>query len=225
MVDRAVETRAKEAVTIRVVIVDDHTIVREGLKSILELERDITVVGQAASPEEALNAVEAKNPDVVLLDLKLSEDGPAKGLSLCSDIVRRFPRVGVVVLTTFHDQALVLDALRRGAKGYVLKDVDVVDLVKIIRAVQRGESGFDARSASLVVRSLAGGDLPGPKLTEREVGIIRLLAKGLTNREIGRAAFISESTVKFHLRNIMAKLDVHHRAEVVYAATKLGLLW
>ncbi len=222
--ERTAETRIGSAAHIRVVIVDDHTIVREGLKSILELEADIAVVGQAARPEEALRAVEAESPDLVLLDLQLAEDGPAIGLGLCSDIVGRFPEVGVVVLTTFHEQALVLDALRRGARAYVLKDVDVVDLVKIIRAVRRGESGFDTRSASLVVRSLANDGRTGPKLTRREVEIITLLAHGMTNREIGRVALVSESTVKFHLRSIMAKLAVHHRAEVVYAAGKLGLL-
>lgn len=210
--------------SIRIVVVDDHTIVREGLKSVLELEADVVVVGEAATPEAALRAVGEHRPDVVVLDLKLSDDRPAEGLELCTEIVRGFPEVGVVVLTTFHDQGLVLDALRRGARGYVLKDVDVVDLVKIIRAVHRGESGFDTRSAALVVRSLAGRPEVSSRLTSREIEIVRLLARGLTNREIGRASFISESTVKFHLRNIMGKLQVHHRAEVVYAATKLGLL-
>ncbi len=224
MVERTAEVGIGKTAPIRVVIVDDHTIVREGLKSILELESDIAVVGQAARPEEALHAVAAKSPDVVLLDLKLGEDGPATGLGLCGDIVGRFPQVGVVVLTTFHDQTLVLDALRRGARAYVLKDVDVVDLVKIIRAVRRGESGFDTRSAALVVRSLAQAGQAEPNLTERELEIIRLLAQGFTNREIGKVALISESTVKFHLRNIMAKLAVHHRAAAVYAAANLGLL-
>lgn len=222
--ERTAEAGIESTAHIRVVIVDDHTIVREGLKSILELEADIAVVGQAARPEEALHAVEAENPDLVLLDLKLGEDGPAIGLGLCADIVERFPQVGVVVLTTFHEQTLVLDALRRGARAYVLKDVDVVDLVQIIRAVRRGESGFDSRSASLVVRSLANDGRTGPKLTRREVEIIALLAHGLTNREIGKVALISDSTVKFHLRGIMAKLAVHNRAEVVYCAAKLGLL-
>ena len=222
--ERTAEPGIGKAAHIRVVIVNDHTIVREGLKSILELESDIAVVGQAGRPEEALHAVAAKSPDIVLLDLKLGEDGPAIGLGLCSDIVGSFPQVGVVVLTTFHDQTLVLDALRRGARAYVLKDVDVVDLVKIIRAVRRGESGFDTRSAALVVRSLVQDGQAEPNLTKREIEIIRLLAQGFTNREIGNVALISESTVKFHLRNIMAKLAVHHRAEVVYAAAKLGHL-
>jgi two-component system, NarL family, response regulator DevR len=199
---------------IRLVIVDDHTIVREGLRSILELESDIAVVGHAATPAQALATIAATRPDVVLLDLKLSADGPTTGLDLCAEIVARHPRAGVIVLTTFHDQSLVLEALRRGAKGYVLKDVDVVDLVKIIRRVHGG---------SLMVQSLSDQD-GQPRLTPRELEIVRLLARGLTNREIGRAALISDSTVKFHVRGIMRKLAVRHRTEVVYAATKLGIL-
>ena len=198
---------------IRVVIVDDHTIVREGLRSILELEPDIAVVGHAGSPAEALATVAAEHPDVVLLDLKLDQDGPVTGLTLCGDLVVRHPSVGVVVLTTFHDQTLVMEALRRGAKGYVLKDVDVVDLLKIIRGVRAG---------SLMVHVESEQD--SPRLTRRELEIVRLLARGLTNREIGKATLISDSTVKFHVRGIMRKLAVHHRAEVVYAATKLGIL-
>jgi len=218
---RVVEDRATG---IRIVIVDDHTIVREGLKSVLELEPDFTIVGEAGTSQAALHEVRDHRPDVVLLDLKLSEERSAEGLDLCADITRAFPEVGVVILTTFHDQGLVLDALRRGARAYVLKDVDVVDLVKIIRAVHRGESGFDGRSAALVVRSLTGEEPIRLRLTPREVEIVRLLARGLTNREIGKASFISESTVKFHLRNIMGKLDVHRRTELVYTATRLGLL-
>jgi len=198
---------------IRLVIVDDHTIVREGLRSILELEPDIAVVGHAESPAEALATVEVTHPEVVLLDLKLDEDGPVTGLTLCGDLVARHPSVGVVVLTTFHDQTLVMEALRRGAKGYVLKDVDVVALLNIIRGVHAGK---------LMVHAASEQD--SPRLTRRELEIVRLLARGLTNREIGKAALISDSTVKFHVRGIMRKLAVHHRAEVVYAATKLGIL-
>jgi two-component system response regulator DevR len=213
----------------RILIVDDHAIVRRGLRSILELERDIVVVGEAGGSAEALDALERDDPEVVLLDLKLSPDGDAEGLAVCSRILERRPGTGVVVLSTFLDERLVAEALRRGARAYVLKDVDLSELVKIIRAVARGESGFDSRSAS-VVRALAAGrpmtDAPGgiPSLTEREREIVGLIAEGLTNREIGQAIFVSESTVKFHVRNIMRKLDVHHRAEVAYAASRLGVL-
>ena len=212
-----------------VLIVDDHAIVRRGLRSILELEEDIAVVGEAGGPADALRTVERTRPDVVLLDLKLSPDGDADGLAVCSDILERRPGTGVVVLSTFLDEQLVAEALRRGAQAYVLKDVDLSELVRIIRAVARGESGFDSRSAA-VVRGLAAGvsaERPGDgmiALTDREREVVRLIAEGLTNREIGEKIFVSESTVKFHVRNVMRKLDVHHRAEVAYAASRLGLL-
>ncbi len=224
MPERDVPTGMEPPASIRVVILDDHTIVRQGLRSVLELEADIEVVDDVGTPNEALDAVEEHQPDVMLLDLKLGDDRQAEGLDVCTEIVRHHPEVGVVILTTFHDQSMVRDALRRGARGYVLKDVDAADLLKIVRAVHRGESGFDTRSAALVVRSLAGEPPPDTNLTEREIEMVRLLARGLTNREIGQTSFISESTVKFHLRNIMAKLKVHRRAEVVFAASKRGLL-
>jgi two-component system, NarL family, response regulator DevR len=213
----------------RVLIVDDHAIVRRGLRSILELEPDIAVVGEAGGPAEALGTLERTQPEVVLLDLKLSPDGDADGLAVCSQILERRPGTGVVVLSTFLDERLVAEALRRGAQAYVLKDVDLSELVRIIHAVARGEAGFDSRSAA-VVRGLAVGSPAAkagdgaPALTEREREVVRLIAEGLTNREIGEAVFVSESTVKFHVRNVMRKLDVHHRAEVAYAASRLGLL-
>ena len=213
----------------RVLIVDDHAIVRRGLRSILELEQDIAVVGEAGGPAEALRAVERSRPEVVLLDLKLSPEGDADGLAACSRILERRPRTGVVVLSTFLDEQLVAEALRRGARAYVLKDVDVSELVRIIRAVARGESGFDSRSAAVVRALAAGKAVPStadesPALTEREREVVRLIAEGLTNREIGQAIYVSESTVKFHVHNLMRKLDVHHRAEVAYAGSRLGLL-
>ena len=213
----------------RVLIVDDHAIVRRGLRSILELEQDIAVVGEAGGAAEALRTVERTRPEVVLLDLKLSPEGDAEGLGVCSRILERRPETGVVVLSTFLDERLVAEALRRGAQAYVLKDVDLGELVRIVRAVARGESGFDSRSAG-VVRALAAGrpaeraGNESPALTDREGEVVRLIAEGLTNREIGQAIFVSESTVKFHVRNVMRKLDVHHRAEVAYAASRLGLL-
>jgi DNA-binding NarL/FixJ family response regulator len=216
-------------VSTRVLIVDDHAIVRRGLRSILDLEEDIAVVGEAGGPAEALRTVERTRPEVVLLDLKLSPDGEAEGLAVCSHILERRPATGVVVLSTFLDEKLVAEALRRGAQAYVLKDVDLSELVRIIRAVARGESGFDSRSAE-VVRALAARRSASrdwadrPVLTGREREVVRLIAEGFTNREIGEAIFLSESTVKFHVRNVMRKLDVHHRATVAYAASRLGLL-
>jgi two-component system response regulator DevR len=209
---------------VRVLLVDDHAIVRRGLRSILELEPDIAVVAEAGGPSEALRALERTEPDVVLLDLKLSAERDAEGLELCTEILQRRPESHVVVLSTFLDGDLLNQALRRGAKAYVLKEVDVVELVRIIRAVSRGESGFDSRSAVLV-RALAAGTADGtePGFTEREREVIELVACGLTNREIAARLFVSESTAKFHVRNVMRKLGVRRRAEIAYEAGKRGL--
>jgi DNA-binding NarL/FixJ family response regulator len=211
---------------IRLVIVDDHAIVRQGLRSILEREPDIEVVGEAATAPEALDLVAATRPHIVLLDLKLSAGSDLAGLALCGRITARAPAPGVLVVTTFLDQRLVLEAIQQGARGYVLKDVDAVALVAAIRAVRRGESAFDSHSAAVVVRSLsapaaapAAGDL-----TARERQVLALLARGLSNEAIGRELYISATTAKFHVGNVMRKLSVSRRAEAVYAGSKLGLI-
>jgi DNA-binding NarL/FixJ family response regulator len=208
-----------------VLLVDDHAIVRRGLRSILELESDISVVAEASGRSDALQALDRSQPDIVLLDLKLSSDHDAEGLELCSEILERRPDSNVVILSTFLSEDLLNQALRRGARAYVLKEVDVVELVRIIRAVSRGGTAFDGRSSALV-RALVAGEHASaePVFTDREREVTRLLARGLTNREIGRRIFVSESTAKFHVRNVMRKLGVHSRAEVAYAAGKRGLL-
>jgi DNA-binding NarL/FixJ family response regulator len=215
-----------EAVTTaRVLLVDDHAIVRQGLRSILELEPDISVVAEAGGWSDALQALDRARPDVIVLDLKLSSEHDTEGLDLCSEIVRRRPESNVVILSTFLNEELLNQALRRGAKAYVLKEVDVVELVRIIRAVSHGGSGFDGRSAAMVRALVAREHAPAePPFTDREREVTRLIASGLTNREIGGQMFVSESTAKFHVRNVMRKLGVHSRAEVVYAAGKRGLL-
>jgi DNA-binding NarL/FixJ family response regulator len=209
----------------RVLLVDDHAIVRRGLRSILELEPDVSIVAEAGGRSEALRALDRAKPDIVLLDLKLSAEHDTEGLELCSEILERRPESNVVILSTFLDEELLNQALRRGAKAYVLKEVDVVELVRIIRAVSRGGSAFDGRSAAMV-RALVAGEHPAADaaFTDREREVIRLVAGGLTNREIGGEIFVSESTAKFHVRNVMRKLGVHSRAEVAYAAGKRGLL-
>jgi two-component system, NarL family, response regulator DevR len=219
-------TAGRPSSRVRLVVVDNHEIVRQGLVAILEREPDVEVVGEAASASAARAVVARQEPDLVLLDLKLSLDADADGLELCRELTARHPGLGVLVLTTFLDERLVMEAIRRGAKGYVLKDVDAVELVRGIRAVHRGESVFDTRSAAAMVRSVsAGGGAAAPSpLTRREGEIVRLVAHGLSNREIGERLYISETTVKFHVRNIMRKLGAGRRAEVVYAAGKLGVL-
>ncbi|WP_028934438.1 MadR family response regulator transcription factor [Pseudonocardia spinosispora] len=211
---------------IRVVLVDDHSIMRQGLRAVLEREDNLRVVGEASTAVAAVAVVAAARPTVVLLDLKLSTGPQADGLELCRELTSAHPGLGVLVLTTFVEDRLVVEAVQAGALGYVVKDVDTTELVRAIRAVARGESAFDPRSASAMARALSGAGT-GPereRLTERELEVLRLLARGLSNREIGRELFISETTVKFHVGNLMRKLLVGRRAEAVYAASKLGLL-
>jgi DNA-binding NarL/FixJ family response regulator len=210
----------------RLLIVDDHAIVRHGLRSMLDRDPTVRVVAEAGTSAEALAAIEESAPDIVLLDLRLGDNNEEAGLALCDTITTRFPQVGVLVVTTFLTDRLVRDAIRNGAKGYVLKDVDAVQLLHSIRAVSRGESAFDSHTAAVVVRSLARtSDAPaGVNLTAREHEVLTLVAQGLSNREIGSRLYISETTVKFHVHNLMSKVSVRRRAELVFQASRLELL-
>ncbi|MUL48255.1 response regulator transcription factor [Mycobacterium sp. CBMA293] len=210
--------------TIRLALVDDHAILRQGLRSLLEREDDLVVVGEASSEPEAEAMVAAALPDVVLVDLKLSAGSDFEGLSLCAKLSGSHPDIGLLVLTTFLDEDLVVRAVHAGARGYVVKDVDTTELVRAIRAISAGQSAFDSRSAAAVVRSLSGRSEQREKLTDREMEVLRLLAAGLSNHKIGEQLFISATTAKFHVSNIMRKLEVSRRAEAVYAASKRGLI-
>ncbi|GLW51303.1 DNA-binding response regulator [Streptomyces sp. NBRC 14336] len=219
-----IEQRAGTATeALRIVLVDDHAIVRHGLRSILERESDLDVVGEASTAAEAEAVVERTRPAIVLLDLKLSTAADTEGLELCKRLTQRHPNLAVLVLTTFLDDSLVVQAIHHGARGYVVKDVDTTELLRSIRAVARNESAFDSHAAAAMVRSMRVQP-ERPRFTERELKVLQLLAHGLSNREIGAELYISETTVKFHVRNIMRKTDAGSRAEVVYEATKLGVI-
>ncbi|MBS2939408.1 response regulator transcription factor [Nocardioides sp. J2M5] len=208
-----------------IVLVDDHAIVRQGLRSILERERDLTVVAEASTAAEALAVVDRVRPHIVLLDLKLSASSDVEGLDLCAELAQRDPDLGILVLTTFLDEQLVIRTIRAGAKGYVVKDVDTTGLIRAIRDVARGGSAFDPRSAAAMVRGLHAPPVEeSHQLTPREREVVQLLARGLSNGEIGAQLYISETTAKFHVGNILRKLGVSRRAEAVYEATKQGLL-
>ena len=211
---------------IKVGIVDDHSIMRQGLRAMLDREPDLRVVGDADGERTAITMVAQASPDVVLMDLKLTIDGGCEGLDLCAKVAGRFPGSRILVLTTFADEWLVREAIRQGAKGYVVKDVDLTELIRAIRAVYRGESAFDSRSASAVVSWLRREpDAEATaQITPREREILGMLARGLSNVAIGKRLFISDTTVKFHVTNLMHKLGARRRAEAVYAASKLGLI-
>jgi two-component system response regulator DevR len=210
---------------ISIVLVDDHAIVRQGIRSILERHPQMCVVGEAATSEEAMAVVSATRPRIVLLDLKLSTSSDTEGLELCQKLTSTYSDTAVLVLTTLMDDQLVVRAIRSGASGYVVKDVDTRELVRAIQAVSQGESAFDSRSAAAMVRSLnARSPMESKQLTEREREVLSLLARGLSNRDIGKRLYISETTAKFHVGNIIRKLNVSRRAEAVYAASKMGLI-
>jgi len=210
----------------RLLIVDDHTIVRQGLRAMLEREPGIDVVTEAGTPAEALTAIARTAPHIVLLDLRLGAGGEDEGLALCTTITSRYPDIGVLIVTTFLTDRLVTEAIRNGAQGYVLKDVDAVQLLQSIAAIRRGESAFDSHAAAVVVRSLSRRpEASAPaSLTTREREIVQLVAGGLSNREIGARLYIGETTVKFHVHNVMEKMKVRRRAELVFQAARLGLV-
>ncbi len=212
---------------IRVAIIDDHAIVRQGLRAMIDREPDLRVVGEAPSARLAPAMLDQARPMVVLLDLRLTAGSECDGLALCATITQRYPDIRVLVLTSSADEWLILESIKQGAKGFVVKDVDLTELVRAIRAVHRGESAFDSRSAGVVVRWMHGNQRPGTAasdITPREREILTLLARGLSNVAIGQRLYISSATVKFHVGNLMAKLGASRRAEAVYAASKLGLI-
>lgn len=212
---------------IRVAIIDDHAIVRQGLRAMIDREPDLRVVGEAPSARMAPAMLDRTRPRVVLLDLRLAGGNECDGLSLCNTITQRYPDSKVLVLTSSADEWLILESIKQGAKGFVLKDVDLTELIRAIRSVHRGESAFDSRSAGVVVRWMHGSQQRGATasdITPREREILALLARGLSNVAIGQRLYISAATVKFHVGNIMQKLGARRRAEAVYAASKLGLI-
>jgi DNA-binding NarL/FixJ family response regulator len=211
---------------IKVGIVDDHPIVRQGLRAVLGREPGLQVVGDVGTESAAMTMVAQARPDVVLMDLKLTMEGGSEGLGLCARIADSFPQSRILVLTSFADEWLVREAIRQGAKGYVVKDVDLTELIRAIRAVYRGECAFDSHTASAVVNWLRrepDAEATG-QITPREREILGLLAQGLSNVAIGQRLYISDTTVKFHVTNLMHKLGARRRAEAVYAASKLGLI-
>lgn len=209
---------------ISTVLVDDHAVLREGVRLMLEREADITVVGEAATADDALGVLRRTRPDVAVIDLKLGAGSELDGLRLCAAVRDLLPDVAPLVLTTFLDEAIVVRAVRAGARGYVVKNVDVTELVTAIRSVSGGQSAFDPRTAAMVVDTLRGGGSTPEILSGREVEVLRLLAEGKSNKEIGVELFISATTAKFHISNILRKLQVSRRAEAVYVASRQGLL-
>jgi DNA-binding NarL/FixJ family response regulator len=211
----------------RVVVVDDQTVVREGLLLLLGLLPEVTVVGAAADGEEALRLVAELQPDVVLMDLRMPR---MDGVTATDRIRREHPSTKVVVLTTYADDESVVAALRAGALGYLTKDAQPEEIARAIHTVRAGQAQFDPGVQRLLAESLtAGPSQPATPqsipdgLTPREVEVLRLIAGGLSNGQIAATLFVSEATVKTHINNLFAKADLRDRAQAVAYAYRHGL--
>jgi DNA-binding NarL/FixJ family response regulator len=208
---------------IRIVIVDDHEIVRRGISAILQGDAEFEVVGEARDGTDGLRVIRETQPDVALVDVRLHE---VSGIELCYHIQREVPQTQVLILTGYLDRNVVRECIRAGARGYVLKDVASTDLRRSIRGLVRGESPVDPRATRMMIHWLQDGpesDAPD-HFTLREIEILRLIAEGLTNRDIAERLCLSENTVKTYVHGLYQKLDAHNRIEAVMRATKWGLL-
>ncbi len=210
---------------IRVIIADDHEVVRKGIREYLEDEPDMEVVGEARDGQEALAQVEAVRPDVVILDIQMPN---VSGVEATTRIRAQHPDVKVLIMTAYDSDPYIFALLKAGASGYLLKTAGPDDLVRAVRVVKRGQSWLGPEVARRVTAGLAGGQLVDTQttaetqLTDRELEVLRLAARGQTNAAIAHALTISERTAQGHLANILTKLGAANRTEAVLKAMKLG---
>ena len=204
---------------IRVFLLDDHEIVRRGVRELLESSPDITIVGEAGTASSALARIPPLHPDVAVLDVRLPD---GDGITVCRDIRSRMPEVACLMLTSFGDDQAIFDAIMAGAAGYVLKQIRGTDLVGAIRTVASGESMLDPQAASRVMRHMreqAARTDPLAGLTGQERRILELIGEGLTNRQIGERMFLAEKTVKNYVSALFAKMGMERRTQAAaYAA-------
>jgi DNA-binding NarL/FixJ family response regulator len=232
----------EQAVPVRVLVVDDQRLMRDGIASLLGIQDGIEVVGMAANGQEALEQALALRPDVILMDVRMPI---MDGVAATAQVRRQLPSCQVLMLTTFDDEEYVIEALRAGATGYLLKDIPARDLAQAVQAAYKGIYQLDPVVASKVLTSLTRpgsqygqmpASLPSPvknsasgsskpaELTEREIEVLRLIAQGATNREIAEALVISEGTVKNHISNILSRLGLRDRTQAAIYARENNLL-
>lgn len=213
----------------KVLIADDHKVVREGLSAILETKDDIEIVGEARDGGEAVEKARSLLPDVILMDVSMPG---MTGVEATRIIKREFPHIGVIALTMYEEQQYIFDLVRAGATGYLLKDSDSAQIVAAIRAISRGESLIHPSVASKILAEfslLAEGKskkrgMLEHDLTDREITVLRLVADGKTNKEIANVLDLSEKTVKNHVRNIFHKLHVYDRTQAAILAIRKGII-
>ncbi len=199
--------------TLRVLLVDDHEVVRAGLKTLIESQEDMTVVGEAGTAEDGVRRVGYDEPDVAVLDVRLPD---MSGVEACREIRSRFPDVSVLMLTSFADEEALMAAILAGASGYVLKRIKSDELIDDIRRVGRGESLLDPEMTERLFTRLREGESEDPllsRLTKQERTIVEHIANGLTNRQIAEEMFLAEKTVKNYVSNLLAKMGMSRRSE------------
>ena len=210
---------------IRLLIVDDHEMVREGIRSILKDDPELKIVGEAGEGEKALDLIPKLHPDIVLLDIKMPG---MDGIEVCRRVRAQYPSVAVIALTTFMEGKLVQECIRAGARGYVLKDVERFQLKQILRTVASGESVIDPKVVSQVVPELheRTAETEGGKvrvdLTPQQLSILRLISQGFSNKEIGTQMFLSENTVKSYVQDLLQKMGARNRVDAAMIASKKG---
>ena len=207
------ETGAK---LIRVMIVDDHPVVRTGLKTLLESEDDVTVVAMAGSGREALLALQKADPEVVLLDLRMPE---MDGTDVIADMRRISPEIKILVLTNYQEEEYILRAVQAGAAGYLLKSMPQEEILKAVRTIMQNETYIPGDISKRLLQTIGR-----EKLSEREIEVLTLVCKGLTNKEIANKLFISDKTARNHVTNCLIKLGANDRTEAVTTAIRRGLI-
>jgi DNA-binding NarL/FixJ family response regulator len=222
--------RSSKDDAIRVLVVDDHALFRRGLEMVLAQESDIEVVGEAGDAVAAVERAAALLPDVVLLDVRMPK---GSGIEACVEIKEVAPSARIIMLTISDEEGDLYEAIKAGATGYLLKEISIDEVASAVRAVYDGQSLISPAMASKLLTEFAlmakrsnerTEQVPTPRLTERELEVLKLVARGLNNRDIARELFISENTVKNHIRNILEKLQLHSRMEAVVYAVREKLL-
>ncbi len=216
---------------IRTLIVDDHALFRRGLEIVLASESDIEVVGQAGDGTEAVERASEALPDVVLMDVRMPR---SSGIEACRAIKDVAPSAKIIILTMSDEEEDLFEAIRAGASGYLLKDIPLDEVSEAVRAVYGGQSLISPAMAGKLLTEFAAlakrdqdappQQLPAPKLTDREMQVLKLVARGMNNRDIAKELFISDNTVKNHVRNILEKLQIHSRMEAVMVAVREKLI-